>query len=89
MPEPKLISCVHCGHDVGPHDIWTEHCDCGTGRQPMPNPENRLQDILERLGRVSGDVGRWSGYRYESNGVWGDFNVEGSGVFLVGQKSNL
>jgi hypothetical protein len=36
----------------------------------MPNPENRLQDILERLDGVSGDVRRWHGYRYQDNGVW-------------------
>jgi hypothetical protein len=36
----------------------------------MPDPENRLADILERLDRVSGDVCRWRGYRYQGNGVW-------------------
>ena len=70
MPEPKSISCVHCGYEVGPHHTWTRQCSCGVGRQPMPNPENRLADILERLDGVSGDVCRWRGYRYEGNGVW-------------------
>jgi hypothetical protein len=36
----------------------------------MPNPENRLADILERLDQVSGEVCRWRGYRYQGNGVW-------------------
>ena len=36
----------------------------------MPDPENRLADILERLDQVSGDVCRWHGYRYQGNGVW-------------------
>ena len=36
----------------------------------MPNPENRLADLLERLDRVSGDVCRYRGYRYQGNGVW-------------------
>jgi hypothetical protein len=36
----------------------------------MSDPENRLVDILERLSRVSGDLRRWSGYRYQGNGVY-------------------
>lgn len=36
----------------------------------MPNPENRLQDIMHRLHLVSGDVCRYRGYRYLGNGVW-------------------
>jgi hypothetical protein len=52
MPEPRSISCVHCGYEAGPHDTWTQRCSCGVGRQPMPNPESRLQDILGRLDRV-------------------------------------
>jgi hypothetical protein len=36
----------------------------------MPIPENRLSDLLERLSRVSGDVCRYTGYRYQGSGVW-------------------
>ena len=70
MAETRAISCVHCGCEVGPHDTWTRQCSCGVGRQAMPNPENRLADILERLDGVSGEVCRWRGYRYLGNGVW-------------------
>lgn len=36
----------------------------------MPIPENRLTALMERLSRVSGDVCRYRGYRYQGNGVW-------------------
>jgi hypothetical protein len=70
MPELKSIFCVHCGYEVGPHDTWTLQCWCGTKAKPMPNPENRLAAILDRLNQVSGEVCRWRGSRYQGNGIW-------------------